>query len=80
MKDGKTLCPAGLELQFNTQDAIESCGSNCTDVFDYQDAQCSLVLPNLLGENPINEQGQNVNEALSNAYQGCLDALAKESP
>lgn len=77
MKDGSQICPSGLELVFNTQAAIESCGASCSENFDYEDAQCSLILPNLLGENAINEFGQNLEEALSNAYQGCQDALTE---
>lgn len=77
--EGSILCPTGLELRFNTQTAIENCGPACPDTFDYEDAQCSLVLPNMLGENPINESGRNLGESLSKVFNACLDALSKEA-
>lgn len=77
--DGTNLCAAGTETHFNTQSLVNSCGSDCTDQFDYQDVQCSLLLPNLLGENPISEIADTLQESLEKTYSACLQVFSLES-
>lgn len=77
--DGTSLCVGGTETHFNTQSLINSCGGNCTDQFDYQDVQCSLLLPNLLGENPISEIADTFQDSLSKVYSACLQVFSPQT-
>lgn len=77
VSDSLQICTTGMELTFNTSEAIQNC-SDCTDEeikmrYIYDEYTCFNKALELKGTSPIQFDGESLGEALRGAHKLCLE-------